>query len=385
MYDFIELGRKPEMSGSSLILSNLMKEVLLTNKGYVTKAYEVGQIEEKSLSLISEKMEKLGGRIIYKHINHEEDACTIWKFPHGVVDVDSNGAKYVTISTQSLNEVFVREVCDFVHPLFVEPKKHGFVFAITQSMGGLSLSNLGNAGVPLIRGKYMPSVMEDYDFVIADLQAESPSGRITIMEGEPGTGKTHLIRGMLLDVPDTMFVLVSPEMVPQLGGPELLPLLLSHRSTTVGPIVLILEDADRCLVARDEKNIHSIQSLLNLGDGILGSMLDLRIIATTNAKKLEMEKAIMRPGRLSKVLNVGPLSNRIATGVFSKLLPGAKIPNKLAQAGELTLAEVYGIARESGWAPLSRKEKAEEEAKDSENAKNTAEPYDQRDIDYEID
>lgn len=381
-HDFIELGRKPEMSGSALILSNLMKEVLLTNKGYVTETCEGGYVEEKSVAFISEKMQKLGGKIIYKFIVHNEASSTIWKFPHGVVDISTSGPKYVTVAIQSLDESFVKDVCNLVHPLFVQPKKHGFVFAITQSMGRLMLSNLGNAGVPLVRGNYMPSVMEDYDFIIADLQAESPSGRIIIMEGAPGTGKTHLIRAMLLDVPDTMFVLVSPEMVPQLGGPELLPLLLSHRSSTNGPIILILEDADRCLVARDEKNIHSIQSLLNLGDGILGSMLDLRIIATTNAKKLEMEKAIMRPGRLSKILNVGLLSNHVATSVFNKLIPNHKIPDKLAHTGELTLAEVYSIARESGWVPESRKVKS---SPNDEESLDAADPYDQRDADYEAD
>jgi len=58
------------------------------------------------------------------------------------------------------------------------------------------------------------------------------------------------------------------------------------------------------------------------------------------------------------------------------------VPAKLAQASELTLAEVYGIARESGWAPVSRKVK---EAKESESLKNAVEPYDQRDADYEAD
>jgi hypothetical protein len=378
-HNFIELGRKPEMSGSALILSDLMKEVLLSGKGYVSEAYEGGNLEEDSTHFILTKLEKLGGKIIYKCLDNEEEVSSIWKFPHGVVDLSNNGHGYVSLSIFSLDESFVRDICKTIRPLFVPTKKQGFVFAITQSMGRLMLSSLGNAGVPLVRNNYMPSVIDDYDFVVTDLQAESPSGRIVIMEGDPGTGKTHLIRGMLLDVPDTMFVLVSPEMVPQLAGPELLPLLLGHRSNTAGPIVLILEDADRCLVARDEKNIHSIQSLLNLGDGILGSMLDLRIIATTNARKLEMEKALMRPGRLSKIIHVGSLNANVAAGVYHKLLPENKIPDKLINIPEITLAEVYGVAREAGWTPMSRKLKIEKKLGKTE------EPYDQKDIDYEID
>ena len=175
------------------------------------------------------------------------------------------------------------------------------------------------------------------------------------MEGEPGTGKTHLVRAMLTEVKDAMFVLVSPDMVSSLSGPELLPLLLAHRSNQTGPIILILEDADKCLVTRAGDNINSIQSLLNLGDGILGSLLDLRIIATTNAKKLEMEPAIMRPGRLCKRLEVGPLEKSTACNVFNNLLPDAPLPTKLTNASKkMTLAEVYSVARDNGWRPNVR-------------------------------
>lgn len=169
------------------------------------------------------------------------------------------------------------------------------------------------------------------------------------------TGKTHLIRAMLLEIPDAMFVLISPEMVTSLAGPQLLPLLMSYRGGTTGPIVLLLEDADKCLVARDKDNINSIQSLLNLGDGILGSLLDLRIVATTNANELHMEEAIMRPGRLSKMLEVGRLDVETARGVFKRLCPKKKnLPKELSDAN-MTLAEVYSLARKNGWKPGNRK------------------------------
>ena len=187
------------------------------------------------------------------------------------------------------------------------------------------MQSLGNAGIPLVDTNYTPKVMEDYKFVVRDLQSEVPSGRITIMRGSPGTGKTHLIRAMLLEVTDALFVLVNPDMIVDLAGPELLPLLLSYRGGREGPIVLVLEDADRCLVKRASDNISSIQSLLNMGDGILGSMLDLRIIATTNAKKLELEEALTRKGRISKDMEVGPLDAATAHGVYNRLLPDKKL------------------------------------------------------------
>ena len=170
-----------------------------------------------------------------------------------------------------------------------------------------------------------------------------------------------MIRALLHEVPDAMFVLISPDMVPSLQGPDLLPVLLANKQNYAlsGPIVLVLEDADRCLVRREGDNISEIQSLLNLGDGILGSLLDLRIVATTNAKKLEMEAALLRPGRLSQRLEVGPLDFEAARGIFNRLLPEANFPEKLQTDNphnrlKMTLAEVYALARKSGWEPAPR-------------------------------
>lgn len=349
-----EIGRKMDISMDTLGFPVLLKDILKMSEGHITDCRPTGKVVPGTVDLVIKKIEEMKGRLIYK-TSSDLYPYRIWIWDHGMVELEGS-ANYLTLTIASKYEKFVKELEDFTNPLFVSDVKQGQVYAIVKQYGNLALSSLGNAGMPLIESNYMPRVIEDYNFVIEDLNAVHPSGRIVIMEGEPGTGKTHLVRAMLLGVPDAMFVLVSPELVPQLAGPELLPLLLSNRRGTTGPIVLILEDADKCLVSRDEKNINSIQSLLNLGDGILGSMLDLRIIATTNAKKLEMEKAIMRPGRLSKALRVGALDKEVALNVLKNLVPDfnrsvySDVWSKIDRDG-LTLAEVYSFAREAGWSP----------------------------------
>src|SRR5690606_30039505 len=84
-------------------------------------------------------------------------------------------------------------------------------------------------------------------------------------------------------------------------------------------IVLLIEDADACLAPRASDNISSISSLLNCADGILGSMLDIKIVATTNQDRLEFDSALVRPGRLSRHITVGELSAEKATEVYSRL------------------------------------------------------------------
>lgn len=106
-----------------------------------------------------------------------------------------------------------------------------------------------------------------------------------------------------------------------------------------------------------------IQSLLNLGDGILGSLLDIRIVATTNADELRLDKAVTRPGRLSKMIDVNVLDPLTAQRIFRRLLPDADFPVEINGSTNpkdfnVTLAEVYALARKNGWTPAARKAEA---------------------------
>jgi hypothetical protein len=377
----VHSGEEVNLNSQFLGILPLLQDILNKENGHLTEYSKSGMFKEEEeeeeeeedkpspqqATVVTQQyidyLTQRGGRLIYKELaKYGGHFIFIWE--DGLVDfsVDNN---YLSIRIISQNELFTRELKEYFDQQMVIPEKSGHIYAITQQGMSLGLSSLGNASIPLIEGNYTPKVMEDYKFIIKDLQAESPSGRITIMRGAPGTGKTHLIRAMLLAVPDAMFVLISPEIVIKLAGPELLPLLLAYRGNRAGPIILVLEDADRCLVKRDKNNMNSIQSLLNLGDGILGSMLDLRIIATTNAHELHMEEALIRKGRLSKMLEVGPLDLVTAQKRFKSLCPNKKLPDALAppvksrNKFEMTLADVYALARENGWLPKSRKIKKE--------------------------
>jgi hypothetical protein len=227
-----------------------------------------------------------------------------------------------------------------------DPKK-GYVFALTAGMGGYSLSRIGAAGTSLERGNYTPDVLKQYDHVVADLKAESPCGRLVIMSGIPGGGKTFIARALLADVPNAAFVVVPPHLVKDLGSPELVPALVSAKNYgSDGPIVLVLEDADKVLVNREAGDMAAISSLLNLGDGILGGVIDARILATTNASKLDMDPATRRAGRLCSYLSVNELEPAHATAILKRLTGKNISANK-----KVSLAQVYYAARHYGWNP----------------------------------
>jgi SpoVK/Ycf46/Vps4 family AAA+-type ATPase len=219
-------------------------------------------------------------------------------------------------------------------------------------MGGYTFYNLGTASVKLERENYADDVLKVYDNVVTDLTSVSPSGRLSIFDGPPGTGKTFLIRGILEVVEDAMFVLVPPEMMNMLASPELIPLLIRKKASSDvdGPVVFILEDGDNVLVPRKKENLSLISSLLNFSSGILGSMLDIRVITTTNSPKVDIDPALMRAGRLSDHITVGHLDDKQADEILSRLLgKKSKMPHK--SEGQNVLADVYKEARKHGWRP----------------------------------
>lgn len=369
-----------EVGARSIGGALLFKGLLNKTAGHVAEYSDEGTLKqvaesenEKPISL-ADKLAKFfaekEGRLYYKYLMDDgENSIYLWK--DGIAELNISGT-WANIRIMSHDEKLVRDVKAYFDKQWQPAEKRGHIYAIIRNGMHLSLSSIGNAGIPLVIDNYTPTVQADYKYAVKDLQSQSPSGRIVIMKGTPGTGKTHLVRALLLEVPDAMFVLISPDVVKNLAGPELLPLLMNYRGNSTGPIVLILEDADKCLVSRetDKEDISSIQAILNLGDGILGSLLDLRIVATTNAAEFKMDPAILRPGRLSKMLDVTPLDFNTARGVFTRLVPDVKeLPEKLRAETlkfEMTLAEVYALARQNGWSSAIRKVEEEEDDEDED-------------------
>lgn len=265
-----------------------------------------------------------------------------------MIETNERGkSAYATLATN--NEEVLRKIGPLLSRCMVpEDPSKGLVYVLAKEMSGYNIRRLGAAGTPLERGNYTPEVLADYDHVLTDLNTHSPCGRLIILSGSPGTGKTFLIRSLLTQTPRAAFIMVPPHMVQDLNGPEILPALTQAKNENVGPVVLLIEDADSCLVTRKEGNMNAISSLLNLGDGILGAVLDIRIIATTNATKLEIDQATQRPGRLCRHTIVGQLDVDTASKALQRLVQDGK-PWRFREPR--TIAEVYQEARKRGWRP----------------------------------
>ena len=217
---------------------------------------------------------------------------------------------------------------------------------IAHPSGGLEINKLGMINSPLIRDNYSDEVLEAYDTVLSDLANPNPAGRLAIFDGPPGTGKTFLVKGMITDCKDVVFLLIPSDTIHNITGPSIIPLLLeAKREDGIAynrPICLLLEDADSALVPRGTDNMSLITSLLNCTDGIFGTLFDLKVVATTNAKEFEIDEALTRAGRLSAEVKVDLLPIDIAQSVLDRLNP----KNKIKIKEEMRLADIYALVRE---------------------------------------
>ena len=214
------------------------------------------------------------------------------------------------------------------------------VYGFSHEHGSYVVRELGHLTDEFIRANYDDVVTKRYDHIVSELNKTEPSGRLVLVEGDPGTGKTRMIRALIGSLAKSnKCILVPPSLMDSLAGPEFVQCLISQRDRSK-PLTLLLEDADDCLIAR-EKNAAakaSLAAVLNLSDGIMGATLNLRVIATTNQDLGDIDRAILRPGRLLERVHVGPLSATHASEVFNRLSGGETMeymePTILAQVYE---------------------------------------------------
>lgn len=226
------------------------------------------------------------------------------------------------------------------------------IFFLAASEMGMDAVPVGGVTEPLCRDNYPERVLRDFDAVVENLKAAHPSGRLTLLSGAHGTGKTHLLRGIVQASPDAMCLMIDPDMISGITRPELLSVLLRIRSRGAPnmPLVFLVEEGDRAIAARQIENLDHVQALLNLGGGLAGDMLNTHVILTTNARtgrgQLDIDPALQRKQRLTRHIELDGLTSEHAARIFSRLVPNETAP---AYRDGVSLADVYDDAIRHGW------------------------------------
>lgn len=349
----INYFNKDEFLGNNLIFQ-LLQQFFKTGERFYNKQFEglVENVEDFCAEL--EKIENI--KKVFETIS-EDDRTIYYFFEHHFVSVYAPNSNKITVDLITDKKEFLEKIAQFLETKFQEVKKEKQIHMITpdEYTEQISLYPMGDVSSELNRENYDEETLKKVDYVVNELNSKNPTGRMLLIDGSPGTGKSFLIRGILKELNFGICVLVPVSMLESLDKPTLIPLLMRNKSarnvsdlpsaralneSKGKPIILILEDADNILVPRAADNMSAISSLLNYTDGIFGSLFDLRIIATTNAPHVEIEKALLRPGRLLKRIHVGLLSRTKAEAIFERLTGRKRKFEK-----EISLAAVYSLSK----------------------------------------
>lgn len=161
------------------------------------------------------------------------------------------------------------------------------------------------------------------------LNEDKKSG-LVILSGDVGTGKTTYLRH-LIETTKRRFVYLTSDLANALTDPSFIPFLYRLKGS-----ILVLEDCENLVRSREAGNYSTgISSILNMCDGLMGDVFDLKIIATFNTDVSKIDKALLRKGRLICRYEFNKLAANKSTALLKKL-------GKDIEATEpMSLADIY--------------------------------------------
>lgn len=178
----------------------------------------------------------------------------------------------------------------------------------------------------MLRPEFYPD-LGDPQIFIKDYLASNSS--VLLMAGNPGTGKTTLLRHMISDQKLTAHVIYDESLM---SNDQIFQKFLFDNDSHL----LIIEDADTILSPRDMEKNKLMARFLNVSDGLI-KLPNKKIVFTTNLNDFsKVDHALLRPGRCYAVVHTRPLNLDEAKAAAKAA--GIPIP---VERGEYTIADLF--------------------------------------------
>jgi len=177
---------------------------------------------------------------------------------------------------------------------------------------------------------YNDDFKEPYNKICNIIESEN-NASLMLFYGEPGTGKTSLIKHLITKYPEKDFVFMDGSLLLNASQEKLMSYFLDNQNT-----IFILEDCEKALMSRDEGYNPVMTTILNITDGVIADVLGIKLICTFNTNLNKIDKALLRKGRLSCKYEFKKLNKEKA----SKLL-GEEVKE------DMSLADIYNYKEEN--------------------------------------
>lgn len=176
--------------------------------------------------------------------------------------------------------------------------------------------------------EFYPTLEGGVDALVEEFQASKQN--VLLIVGPTGSGKTTLVRTIILKSKYENYGICNDQNA--LEGTEITDWIANFPN----PSLISIEDADQFVATRKSGN-KNMAALLNLTEGLVQA--DRKIVIVTNLESLnDVEPALMRSGRMFRVLFIGNMTVEQANIARAKLGKPA-LPDDVPFPAKISLAE----------------------------------------------
>lgn len=212
-------------------------------------------------------------------------------------------------------------------------KKENKIWLLTQTQNGLDTMSFKLDKRKLDIDKcYNDDFKDVYNKVINNIDNKNLKG-VHLFYGTPGTGKSTFIKHLITKTKKKV-IFISPQIGASLNQPEFTEFLFENKNC-----ILVIEEAERLIESREFGN-SAISSLLNITDGLLSDDLKIQVICTFNTDLKNIDKALMRKGRLQSIYEFKKLCKEKTNKLVRELY-------NIEVNKEMTLADIFNIENEN--------------------------------------